>query len=217
MIVVGLTGSIGMGKTTTAAMFAEAGAAVFDADAAVHALYAPGGAAVDAVVRAFPGVRKPEGGVDRALLSAKVRGDAAAFARLEGIVHPFVAARRTAFVRDAERRGAAVAVLDIPLLFEVGAADAVDAVVVVSAPSDVQRARVLARPGMTEALFEAIRARQVPDAEKRARADYVIDTGRGFASARLQVDAVLRSLRRRAEQGRLGSPAARRAKRRMTR
>lgn len=190
MIVLGLTGSIGMGKSTTARMFAEAGAEVWDADAAVHRLYAPGGAAVGPVEAAFPGVTGA-GGVDRVELGRRVRQDPAALARLEALVHPLVQADRAAFLARARERGAALAVLDIPLLFETGADARVDAVVVVSAPPRVQRDRVLARPGMTAAAFEALLARQMADADKRARADFVIDTGSGLDHAREQVRRVV--------------------------
>jgi dephospho-CoA kinase len=176
VIVLGLTGSIGMGKSTTTAMFADHGALVWNADDAVHALYAPGGAAVGPVGEAFPGV-VVDGAIDRARLAERLGRDAAAFQRLETIVHPLVAAGRLADLEAARAAGVALAVLDIPLLFETGGERAVDAVVVVSAPEAVQRARVLARPGMTPERFEAILARQVPDSEKRRRADFVIDTG----------------------------------------
>lgn len=186
MIVAGLTGSIGMGKSATTAMFAEEGVPVHDADTAVHALYDVGGAAVGPVEAAFPGVVR-EGRIDRALLAARVVGDPAALSRLEAIVHPLVGRAREAFLAHAREKGAALAVVDIPLLFETGAQDAFDAVIVVTAPPDVQRARVLERPGMTSEKFEALLARQVPDAEKRRRADYVVDTGKGFEAARDQV------------------------------
>lgn len=195
MMLVGLTGSIGMGKSTTAAMFEAEGAPVYDADGAVHALYAPGGAAVAPIEAAFPGVVR-QGGVDRALLSERVVGDAEAMKALEAIVHPLVGAGRLEFFEAARAANADIVVLDIPLLFETGGERAVDAVVVVSAPPELQRERVLARPGMSAAKFEAILARQVPDAEKRARADFVIDTSRGLESARDQVRAVLATLRR---------------------
>lgn len=198
MIVVGLTGSIGMGKTATAQMFAKAGAPVFDADAVVHALYAKGGAAVARIAEAFPDAIV-EGAVDRARLGAQVRGDGEAFARLEAIVHPLVAAARRRFLRRARRRGEPVAILDVPLLFETGGDRNVDHIIVVSAPEAVQRARVLARTGMTEANFAAIAARQTPDAEKRARADDIIDTSAGFDEAQRAVDGVMRRLRRRAK------------------
>jgi dephospho-CoA kinase len=190
VIVVGLTGSIGMGKSTTARLFAEAGAPVWDADAAVHRLYAAGGDAVAPVAAAFPGVVR-DGAVDRPALSARVHADPAAFERLEDIVHPLVARDRQAFLDQARATGAAVAVLDIPLLFETGAADRMDAVVVVSVPAELQRERVLARPGMDEAKFAALLERQIPDRHKRAGADFVIDASRGLDPAREQVRAVL--------------------------
>ena len=190
MIVLGLTGSIGMGKSTTADLFRQAGAAVYDADAEVAALYAPGGAAAAPVEAAFPGVVH-DGAVDRERLSGLLAKDPTALARLEAVVHPLVAARRQAFLDRARADGVRVAVLDIPLLFEVGAQNEVDAVVTVTAPEPVQRARVLARPGMTEEKLRLILARQIPDAEKRARADFVIDASQGLEPARAQVQAVL--------------------------
>ena len=190
MIVLGLTGSIGMGKSTTAALFREAGAPVQDADAVVADLYGPGGAAVGRIGKAFPGV--VEGGaIDRSRLLPRIMGDPDAFARLEAIVHPLVQADRAAFLKAAKADGAPVAVLDVPLLFEVGLDREVDAVVVVSAPAEVQRDRVLARPGMTPETFEQILLRQLPDAEKRARADFVIDTRYGLDAARGDVGRVL--------------------------
>ncbi|MBC7140990.1 MAG: dephospho-CoA kinase [Rhodobacteraceae bacterium] len=171
----GLTGSIGMGKSTTAAMFADAGVPVWDADAAVHRLYAPGGGAVAAIAALFPDAAGP-GGVDRDRLRARVTADPDALARLEAAVHPLVAADRAAFLARAEADGAALVVLDIPLLFETGAEAELDAVLVVSAPPEVQRQRVLARPGMTPEALARILARQMPDSEKRARADFVIET-----------------------------------------
>ncbi|MFG1310029.1 dephospho-CoA kinase [Xanthobacter tagetidis] len=191
MWILGLTGSIGMGKSATAAMFRAMGVPVHDADAAVHRLYE--GAAVAPVEAAFPGVTR-DGAIDRPALSARVLNDADAMKRLEAIVHPLVRAEETAFLDAARRAGARLAVLDIPLLFETGGAARVDAIAVVSAPIAVQRARVLDRPGMTQARFEAILARQVPDAEKRRRAHFVIDTGRGFEAARRQVAGVVRAL-----------------------
>jgi len=191
VILLGLTGSIGMGKSTTAAMFAELGAPVYDADAAVHALYAPGGAAVGRVEAAFPGV-VVQGAVDRARLSARVLDDPAALSRLEAVVHPLVGLHRAGFF--ARAADVAVVVLDIPLLFETGGDAGMGAVAVVSAPPQVQRARVLARPGMTAAKLDAILARQLPDADKRACADFVIETGAGLAPARAQVAAVLATL-----------------------
>lgn len=194
MIVVGLTGSIGMGKSTVAKMFAEEGAPAFDSDAAVHALYAAGGGAVAPVEAAFPGVTR-DGAIERAALSARVVGNAEALARLEAIVHPLVRQAQANFLAANRTAGTPVVVLDIPLLFESSGAQAVDKIVVVSAPADVQRARVLARPGMTEEKFERLLARQTPDDEKRARADFVIDTGGSFEATRAQVRAVLDALR----------------------
>ncbi|QTN19972.1 dephospho-CoA kinase [Brevundimonas sp. AJA228-03] len=190
MIVLGLTGSIGMGKSTTTALFADHGALVWNADDAVHALYAPAGAAVGPVGEAFPGV-VVDGAVDRARLAERLGRDAAAFRRLETIVHPLVVAGRLADLEAARAAGVALAVLDIPLLFETGGERAVDAVVVVSASEAVQRARVLARPGMTVERFEAILARQVPDSEKRRRADFVIDTGGSLEATRARVAEIV--------------------------
>jgi len=194
MLILGLTGSIGMGKSTTSRMFQDEGVPVYDADAAVHALYATGGAAVAPVEAAFPGV-VVNGAIDRAKLSAEVVGNAEALAKLEAIVHPLVGAHRIGFFEEAKAKGHEIVVLDIPLLFETGGEKRVDKVVVVSAPADVQRARVLARPEMTAEKFEAILARQTPDAEKRARADFVIDTGQGLDHARRQVRDLLTLLR----------------------
>lgn len=194
MIIVGLTGSIGMGKSTVAKMFVEEGAPVFDSDAAVHALYAPSGAAVAPVEAAFPGVTK-DGAIDREALSKRVLGDAAAIKQLEQIVHPLVRQAQMHFLQSNRDAGTPVVVLDIPLLFEGGGAALVDKTVVVSAPAEAQRKRVLARPGMTAEKFESILARQVPDAEKRARADFVIDTGVGLDETRREVRAVLDALR----------------------
>ncbi|HEV2082326.1 MAG TPA: dephospho-CoA kinase [Brevundimonas sp.] len=190
MIVLGLTGSIGMGKSTTARLFAEAGAVVWNADDAVHALYARGGAAVGPVGEAFPGVVS-DGAVDRDRLAQALGDDREAFRRLETIVHPLVGQGRLADLEAARRRGVKLAVLDIPLLFETGGDRGVDAVVVVTAPQEVQRARVLARPGMTEDRLDAILARQTPDAEKRARADFVVDTSHGVEAARAQVERIV--------------------------
>lgn len=185
--IVGLTGSIGMGKSTVAAMFERAGVPVFDADAEVRRMQGPGGALVSAIEAAFPGATGPEG-VLRDKLGQRVFGDAQALARLEAIVHPAVAAKRQEFL--AENAGASLVVFDIPLLFEKGGHAQVDVVVVVSAPPDVQRARVLARPGMTAEKFAQILALQMPDAEKRARADHVIDTGSSLA----ETEAAVREL-----------------------
>jgi len=184
MIVLGLTGSIGMGKSATARMFSEAGVPVHDSDEAVHRLYA--GKAAPLIEAAFPGVIV-DGVVDRARLAARVLGDAAALKTLEAIVHPLVRADADAFVARHRAAETPLAVLDIPLLFETSGRGRVDKVAVVSAPAEMQRERVLARPGMTPEKFEAILARQVPDAEKRRQADFVIDTGHGFDAARAEV------------------------------
>jgi dephospho-CoA kinase len=193
MIVLALTGSIGMGKSTVLQMFKDEGAAVWAADGAVHRLYAKGGAAVAAVKKAFPQA-VAGGAVDRAILSALVLNDDAKLRALEAVVHPLVARDREAFLKDALKSGARVAVLDIPLLFETGSAGAFDKAVAVSAPAEIQRARVLARPGMTEAKFAAILKKQMPDSEKRARADVVIETGAGLDATRAAVKAVMAEL-----------------------
>jgi len=190
MILLGLTGSIGMGKTTTARMFADEGVPVHDSDATVHQLYARGGAAVGPIGEAFPHA-VADGAVDRQALAAEVGRDPAALKRLEAIVHPLVARSRDAFLEQARNAGAEVAVLDVPLLFETGAHEALDAVVVVSAPDHLQRGRVLERPGMTPGKLQTLIARQAPDAEKRARADFVVDTGQGLDHARAQVRQIL--------------------------
>lgn len=190
MKIIGLTGSIAMGKSTTASMLADEGCPVFDADAAVARLYAPGGAAVEPVEAAFPGVAAG-GAVDRGRLSERLQADPSAFARLEAIVHPLVAGARAQFLDAAREAGAEFVVFDVPLLFETGMDADVDYVMVVSAPYAVQRDRVLARPGMSEAKFRAILERQTPDSQKRARADVVIDTSRGLDAARAQVRAAL--------------------------
>lgn len=194
MIVVGLTGSVGMGKTTTARMFADAGVPVFNADAVVHRLYE--GEAAPAIERVFPGTAGA-GAVDRAKLAERVVGDPAALARLEAIVHPLVRKAEEAFLADAEKKGAAVAVLDIPLLLEGDGDRRVDVVVVVSAPAEIQRARVLERPGMTAEKLDHLLARQMSDSQKRARADFVVDTGQGLESARKQVHNILEALSKR--------------------
>lgn len=188
MRVLGLTGSIGMGKSTTAKLFAEAGVPVYDADAEVHALYE--GEAAPLIDTAFPGAVK-NGRVDRVQLSRQVLGDSGAMARLEAIVHPLVRSREMAFIAGAEKSGAEVAVLDVPLLFETGGEKRVDAVVVVSAPADVQRARLLEREGMTVEKLEALLARQMPDEEKRRRADFVVDSSRGLAPVRERIAQIL--------------------------
>ena len=186
-----LTGSLGMGKSVTAKFFAEEGVPVHDSDATVHALYE--GEAVPAIEAAFPGTTAA-GKVDRAKLAAKVVNDKAALARLEAIVHPLVGAARDRFLAEAQARGAPIVVLDIPLLFEIGGENLCDAVVVVSAPAEVQRARALQRPGMTEDKFDALVAKQMPDAEKRRRADFIVDSSQGFEHARTQVRDILRAV-----------------------
>ncbi len=196
MIVVGLTGSIGMGKSTVAAMFEAEGAAVWDADAAVRRLYAPGADGYAAIAARFPDA-VTGAGVDRERLSTLVLDDAEALADLEALIHPLVGADRGAFIDGAARAGADIVVLDIPLLFEKGSEKFFDAVAVVSAPASVQRARVLERPGMTEKKFRAILMKQTPDAEKRRRADFVIDTGASLEETRAQVAETMRALRAR--------------------
>jgi dephospho-CoA kinase len=188
MFVLGLTGSLGMGKSATAKMFAEEGIPVHDADAAVHDLYE--GAAAPLIEAAFPGTTKA-GKVDRDKLAQRVLGDSVALEKLETIVHPLVRRAEQAFLNEATRKGARVAVLDIPLLFETGSEGRCDAVVVVSAPPEIQHARAFERPGMTEQKFAAILAKQMPDADKRARADFVVDTSKGFNAARAQVRDIL--------------------------
>lgn len=198
MIVIGLTGSIGMGKSTTAAMFREAGVPVYDADAAVADLYAKGGAAVQPVGAAFPGVVK-DGAIDREALRQAVLGQPEALKRLNAIVHPLVGQDRVSFFAEAEAAGADMVVLDIPLLFETGGHARMDAVVVVSAPPQMQRERVLARPGMTPDRLDAILAQQMADAEKRARAHFVVDTGKGLEPARAQVREIIAAMRGRGD------------------
>ena len=188
MKILGLTGSVGMGKSTTAQMFVAEGVPMFDADAAVHRLYA--GEAAPLIEREFPGTTK-NGTVDRERLSAQVVGKPEALSRLEKLVHPLVGKLRAKFMEEAEQAGAKAVLLDIPLLFETGDRSKFHAVIVVSAPLEIQRERVLARPGMTPEKFEAILKRQMPDSEKRTRADFVINTGDGLESARNQVKAVL--------------------------
>jgi dephospho-CoA kinase len=188
MRILGLTGSIGMGKSTTAKLFAEAGVPVYDADAAVHKIYV--GEAAPAIEAAFPGTTV-EGRVDRAKLSAKVVHDPAAIKQLEQIVHPMLGASRKKFLADAERAGAPVVVMDIPLLFETGGEKRVDAVVVVTTSPESQRERILARGTMTSEALDAILARQLPDAEKRERADFVVDTSHGLDPVRARLRDIL--------------------------
>lgn len=194
MLIVGLTGSIGMGKSTTAEMLRAEGVPVFDSDAAVHAIY--NGPAAPDIEASFPGVLV-EGVVDRHKLATKILDDPQALRKLENVVHPLVRAEREKFLANCRAHGDKIAVLDIPLLFETGAEEEVDAVVVVSAPAHVQRARVLARPNMTKEKFAGLLDRQVPDAEKRRRADFIVHTDRGFELAREEVRAILRDLRAR--------------------
>ena len=191
MFILGLTGSLGMGKSTTAKMFAEEGVPVHDADGAVHRLY--DGEATAAIEAAFPGTTS-HGKVDREKLGKRVLGDDLAIKRLEHIVHPLVRQAEERFLAEAERNGAQVAVLDIPLLYETGGDKRCDAVVVVSAPADMQRQRAFERPGMTEGKLAAIMANQVPDDEKRRRADFVVDTSLGFEHARAQVRDILKAV-----------------------
>lgn len=193
MIVLGLTGSIGMGKSTALAYFAAEGVPVWDADAAVHRLYGPGAEGSAALASLASGSVGPDG-VNRAKLRAAILADATLLTRIEAAIHPLVAADRDAFLDRARADGALLAVCDIPLLFETGADSWLDKVAVVSAPAEQQRARVMERPGMTEASFAAILAKQLPDADKRARADFVIDTSRSKDHTRRQVRAILAKL-----------------------
>ena len=193
---VGLTGSIGMGKSETAKMFAQLGVPVYDADAVVHRLYRAGGAAVAPIAAAFPGTVK-DGAVDREALAKQITGNHQATERLQSIVYPLMADERQKFLSDAEKSGADVIVFDIPLLFETGGEKNMDAIVVVSAPSHIQRERVLARPGMTQEKFDHLHSRQMPDAEKRAKAHFVVVTDKGLAQALDQVKMILTMLRER--------------------
>ena len=195
MLKLGLTGSIGMGKTETAKMFVRLGIPMFDADAAVHALYEAGGAAVGPVEKEFPGVAA-NGAIDRQLLGQRVLSDPEAIARLEAIVHPLVGEARRLFLRDAANDGADMVLLDIPLLFETGGEGSVDKIIVVSAPADIQRRRVLERDGMTAEKFDAILAKQMPDEEKRRRADFIVMTDKSLDDAFQQVKSIVDSLRR---------------------
>ena len=196
MITIGLTGSIGMGKSTVTGMFAQEGAETWNADDAVHRLYQPGAKGALAVAVKFPGV-VGEGGVDRDALSKLVLDDHAALAALEAIIHPLVSEDRSQFLDAAARRGADIVVLDIPLLFEKGYEKFFDAVVVVTAPAEVQRARVLARPGMSEKKFRSVLMKQTPDAEKRRRADYVIHTDVSLKETRAEVATTVADIRAR--------------------
>jgi dephospho-CoA kinase len=193
MLLIGLTGSIGMGKSETAKMFARLGVPVYDADAAVHALYDIGGKAVAPIEAAFPGVEK-DGRIDRPTLSKRVLGDPEALKKLESIIHPLVGLAQLDFLRKCDAEGKPMVILDIPLLFEKGGKDRVDVVVVVSAPKDMQRERVLARPGMTPEKLEAILAQQTPDDVKRAGADFVVDSSKGLEHAFQQVKSIIAAL-----------------------
>jgi len=193
MLIIGLTGSIAMGKSATANMFRDLGIGVFDADAEVHKLYAKGGEAVPLIEAAFPGVTR-DGAIDRTLLAGRVLGNPEGLRKLEAIVHPLVREREKRFMAEQAAAGARMVVLDIPLLFESGPGDRVDYVVVVSAPAEVQRERAMARPGMTAEKFEAILAKQMPDEEKRRRADFVVDTSQGFDHALEQVKEIVSKL-----------------------
>lgn len=209
MIVIGLTGSIGMGKSTTAAAFRRRGVPVQDADRIVHGLLAPGGAAVSTVETAFPGTLR-DGGIDRTLLGKQVFGDPAALKTLEGILHPLVGQTRLGFLKAAARRRQPVVVVDVPLLFETGGDASCDLTVLVTAPEFVQRARVMARPGMTQDRLSAIRAKQMRDAAKRRLADIIIPTGNGKASVDRTVAQIVRRARKaaRAGKGRIWPPRA---------
>ena len=193
VIIVGLTGSIGMGKSETARMFRAAGIPVFDSDAEVHRLMGPGGKAVPLVENEFPGVTGPEG-IDRKELGRRVFGDDAALKKLEAILHPMVARERNRFIRRMRLQGYRIVVVDVPLLFETGGDRAVDYTVVVSAPALIQKSRVMARPGMTEQRLQAILEKQMPDVEKRRRADFVVQSGLGKRHARNQVNRIIRIL-----------------------
>jgi dephospho-CoA kinase len=193
MFILGVTGSFGMGKSTTAKFFADEGVRVYDADAAVHRLYE--GEAVPLIEAAFPGTTS-DGKVDREKLSQRVLGDKAAIAKLEQVVHPLVSQAQERFLREATRAGADVVVLDIPLLYETGGAALCDAVVVVSAPTEVQKQRVFERPGMTDKKFALLLAQQISDVEKRARGDFVVDSSQGYAAARAQVREILAKVRK---------------------
>lgn len=200
----GLTGSIGMGKSTVSAMFRDLGVPVFDSDRAVHDLYAPGGKAVSLVHAAFPGTESPEGGISRELLGKKLMANPEGWKVLESIVHPLVLEEKGRFVADAAAMGQPLVLLDVPLLFEAGADKHCDAVVVVSAPADVQKKRVLAREGMTVEKFEGILGKQMPDGEKRQLADFVIDTGCSLEETKQHVISLLKGLH-----GREGQAASR--------
>lgn len=199
MKIVALTGSIGMGKSTTSTMFQDLGVPIWDADAAVHRLYSPGGAAIAPLQALIPEAIGPEG-VDRSVLTARILQDATLLKQIEAIVHPLVGKDRADFLAAAREKGAPLVIVDVPLLFETGGEAYVDAVIVVSCPADIQKARVLARPGMTDEKFQAILARQTPDEIKRAQSDFVIETGLGLDAAREQVGKVYAALMAAAEE-----------------
>lgn len=194
MVIIGLTGSIGMGKTTTAKMFKKAGCPVFDADACVHGLYAKGGEAVPLIRAVFPDAIK-DGAVDRKLLGGHMRADPLNLKVLESFIHPMVGDKRAAFFKAAQEAGADIVVLDVPLLFETGGHKLVHKIVVVTAPFEVQKKRVLSRPGMSEEMFTALLSRQTPDAQKRKDADFLIFTDKGLDAAREQVQYILNTIR----------------------
>jgi dephospho-CoA kinase len=204
MLIIGLTGSIGMGKSTAAARIRVLGVPVCDADSVVHKLYKAGGAAVAPVEAAFPGTTSAEGGIERQRLAAALLADEGAFERLEGIVHPLVLEAERQFLQDKAAHGADKAVLEIPLLFETGGNERVDVTIVVSAPAEIQRRRVLERPGMSVDKFEQILSRQMPDEEKRRRADFVVDTSRSIPETEAQIDRIMAQL-----SGRSGTAFAR--------
>jgi dephospho-CoA kinase len=194
MLIIGLTGSIGMGKSTAAARIRALGVGVFDADASVHKLYKPGGAAVAAIETAFPGTLAEDGGIDRQRLAAALLADGSAFKRLEAIVHPLVHAAERQFLHEKLAKGAKKAVLEIPLLFETGGEKRVDVTIVVSAPPEVQRQRVLDRPGMTPEKLDQLVSRQMPDEEKRRRANFVVDTSRTIPETEAHIDRIMAQL-----------------------
>ncbi len=194
MLIIGLTGSIGMGKSTAAARMRVLGVPVCDADAIVHKLYKAGGAAVAPIDAAFPGLMSEEGGIDRQKLAAALLADPKAYARLEAIVHPLVLETERRFLQEKAAKGADKIVLEIPLLFETGGDKRVDVTIVVSAPADIQRRRVLDRPGMTEEKLDQILSRQMPDEEKRSRADFVVDTSRSIPETEAQIDRIMAQL-----------------------
>ncbi len=194
MLIIGLTGSIGMGKSTAAARMRVLGVPVCDADSIVHKLYKAGGAAVAPIDAAFPGLMSEEGGIDRQKLAAALLADPKAYARLEAIVHPLVLETECRFLQEKAAKGADKIVLEIPLLFETGGDKRVDVTIVVSAPADIQRRRVLDRPGMTEEKLDQILSRQMPDEEKRRRADFVVDTSRSIPETEAQIDRIMAQL-----------------------